>query len=69
MEKWQLKLLQIYLQLLPGNIAKTLKEDGKSIQNTTVEKYLEYLVASFVFYKLYCFDFKGKNICNVRKTA
>ena len=46
--------------LSPGNIAKTLKEDGKSIHNTTVEKYLEYLVASFVFYKVNRFDLKGK---------
>ena len=46
--------------LSPGNIAKTLKEDGKRIHNTTVEKYLEYLVASFVFYKVNRFDLKGK---------
>ncbi len=46
--------------LSPGNIAKTLKQDGQSIHNTTVEKYLEYLVASFVFYKVNRFDLKGK---------
>jgi predicted AAA+ superfamily ATPase len=33
--------------LSPGNIAKTLKQDGKTTHNTTVEKYLEYLVTSF----------------------
>ena len=46
--------------LSPGNIAKTLKHDGQSTHNTTVEKYLEYLVASFVIYKVNRFDLKGK---------
>jgi predicted AAA+ superfamily ATPase len=46
--------------LSPGNIAKTLKHDGQSTHNTTVEKYLDYLVASFVFYKVNRFDLKGK---------
>lgn len=46
--------------LSPGNIAKMLKQDGQSTHNTTVEKYLEYLVASFVFYKVNRFDLKGK---------
>lgn len=46
--------------LSPGNIAKTLKQDGQSTHNTTVEKYIEYLVASFVFYKVNRFDLKGK---------
>lgn len=46
--------------LSPGNIAKTLKQDGQSTHNTTVEKYLEYLVASFVLYKVNRFDLKGK---------
>ena len=46
--------------LSPGNIAKTLKQDGQNTHNTTVEKYLEYLVASFIFYKVSRFDLKGK---------
>lgn len=46
--------------LSPGNISKTLKQDGQSIHHATVEKYLDYLVASFVFYKLNRFDLKGK---------
>ena len=46
--------------LSPDNIAKTLKQEGQSIHNTTVEKYLDYLVASFVFYKVNRFDLKGK---------
>jgi hypothetical protein len=44
----------------PGNIAKTLKPDGQSTHNTTVERYLEYLVAGFIFYKVNRFDLKGK---------
>jgi len=46
--------------LSPGNIAKTLKHDGQNTHNTTVEKYLDYLVASFVFYRAYRFDLKGR---------
>lgn len=46
--------------LSPSNISKTLKQDGQSIHHTTVEKYLDYLVASFVFYKVNRFDLKGK---------
>ncbi len=46
--------------LSPGNIAKTLKQDGQHTHNTTVERYLEYLVASFIFYKVNRFDLKGK---------
>ena len=46
--------------LSPGNIAKTLQQDGQSTHNTTVEKYLDYLVASYVFYKVNRFDLKGK---------
>lgn len=46
--------------LSPGNISKTLKQDGQSIHHATVEKYLEYLTASFVFYKVNRFDLKGK---------
>ncbi|NCA86867.1 MAG: ATP-binding protein [Clostridia bacterium] len=46
--------------LSPGNISKTLKQDGQNIHHSTVEKYLEYLVESFVFYKVNRFDLKGK---------
>jgi hypothetical protein len=46
--------------LSPGNISKTLKQDGQSIHHLTIEKYLEYLTASFVFYKVNRFDIKGK---------
>lgn len=46
--------------LSPSNISKTLKQDGQNIHHATVEKYLEYLVTSFVFYKVNRFDLKGK---------
>lgn len=46
--------------LSPSNISKTLKQDGQSIHHSTVERYLEYLTASFVFYKVNRFDLKGK---------
>lgn len=44
----------------PGNISKSLKQDGQNIHHATVEKYLDYLVASFVFYKVNRFDLKGR---------
>lgn len=47
-------------QLSPSNISKTLKHDGQAIHHATVEKYLDYLVTSFVFYKVNRFDLKGK---------
>jgi predicted AAA+ superfamily ATPase len=46
--------------LSPSNISKSLKQDGKNIHHSTVEKYLEYLTVSFVFYKVNRFDLKGK---------
>lgn len=46
--------------LSPSNISTTLKQDGQNIHHVTVEKYLEYLVTSFVFYKVNRFDLKGK---------
>ena len=44
----------------PSSISKALKVDNQSIHNTTVEKYIEYLVKSFVFYCVNRFDIKGK---------
>lgn len=46
--------------LSPSNISKALKQDGQNIHHATVENYLEYLVSSFVFYKVNRFDLKGK---------
>jgi predicted AAA+ superfamily ATPase len=36
--------------------------DNQAIHHKTVEKYLEYLTASFVFYKVNRFDLKGKKL-------
>ena len=47
-------------QLSPGSISKSLKADNQSVHHATVEKFLEYLVESFVFYKINRFDIKGK---------
>jgi uncharacterized protein len=44
----------------PNNISNTLKQDGQSIHHLTVENYLQYLLASFVFYKVNRFDLKGR---------
>lgn len=46
--------------LSPNKISTTLKQDGQNIHHSTVEKYLEYLMASFVFYKVNRFDLKGR---------
>jgi uncharacterized protein len=46
--------------LSPNNISTTLKQDGQTVHHSTVEKYLEYLTASFVFYKVNRFDLKGR---------
>jgi predicted AAA+ superfamily ATPase len=46
--------------LSPNNISSILKQDGQSIHHLTVEKYLDYLVSSFVFYKVNRFDLKGR---------
>jgi predicted AAA+ superfamily ATPase len=43
-----------------NNISKYLKADNQNIHHSTVEKFLEYLVESFVFYKVNRFDIKGK---------
>jgi predicted AAA+ superfamily ATPase len=46
--------------LSPNNISKILKNDGQTIHHSTVEKYLDYLIESFVFYKVNRFDLKGR---------
>lgn len=46
--------------LSPNNISNTLKQDGQGLHHLTVEKYLEYLTSSFVFYKVNRFDLKGR---------
>ncbi|MDR2626973.1 MAG: ATP-binding protein [Dysgonamonadaceae bacterium] len=47
-------------QLSPSNISRLLKADNQTIHHSTVEKFLDYLVESFVFYKVNRFDIKGR---------
>ena len=47
-------------QVSPSSISKALKADGQNIHHNTIEKYIEYLVESFVFYRVNRFDIKGK---------
>ena len=44
----------------PSNISKAMKQDKQDIHHNTVEKYIEYLVNSYVFYQVTRFDIKGK---------
>lgn len=44
----------------PSNISKALKQDNQSVHHNTVEKYIDYLIESFVFYKVNRFDLKGR---------
>lgn len=44
----------------PSNISKNMALDNQTIHHSTVEKYLEYLTASFVYYAVNRFDLKGK---------
>ena len=44
----------------PGNIAKAMKEDNQHIHHNTVEKYIQYLVNTYVFYQVNRFDIRGK---------
>ena len=47
-------------QVSPSSISKSLKIDNQDIHHATVEKFIEYLVESFVFYRVNRFDIKGK---------
>ena len=47
-------------QVSPSSISKALKADNQKIHHNTIEKYIEYLVESFVFYRVNRFDIKGK---------
>ncbi|MDR1226969.1 MAG: ATP-binding protein [Prevotellaceae bacterium] len=44
----------------PSSISKAMKQDKQDIHHNTVEKYIEYLVNSYVFYQVTRFDIKGK---------
>jgi predicted AAA+ superfamily ATPase len=47
-------------QISPNSISKALKADNQSAHRETVERFIEYLCESFVFYKVNRFDIKGK---------
>ncbi|MBK8806729.1 MAG: ATP-binding protein [Bacteroidales bacterium] len=47
-------------QMSPSSISKALKADRQSVHHATVEKFISYLVDSFVFYCVHRFDIKGK---------
>jgi len=47
-------------QVSPNSISKALKADNQSVHHATVEKFIDYLVESFVFYRVNRFDIKGK---------
>ncbi|MCL2434595.1 MAG: ATP-binding protein [Lentimicrobiaceae bacterium] len=44
----------------PNSISKAMKQDKQDIHHNTVERYIEYLVNSYVFYQVSRFDIKGK---------
>lgn len=44
----------------PSSISKAMKKDSQDIHHNTVEKYIEYLVNSYIFYQVNRFDIKGK---------
>ncbi len=47
-------------QVSPSSISKALKADQQDVHHATVEKFISYLVQSFVFYCVNRFDLKGK---------
>ena len=47
-------------QVSPSSISKALKADNQSVHHATVEKFIGYVVESFVFYCVNRFDIKGK---------
>lgn len=44
----------------PNSISKAMKQDRQEIHHNTVERYIGYLVNSYVFYQVNRFDIKGK---------
>ncbi|RLD90592.1 MAG: hypothetical protein DRJ09_03815 [Bacteroidetes bacterium] len=47
-------------QVSPSSISKALKADNQNIHHNTIEKFIEYHIESFVFYRVNRFDIKGK---------
>jgi len=46
----------------PNSIANVFKSEGLPIDNKTVSQHLDYLTASFLFYKVPRYDLKGKGL-------
>ena len=44
----------------PNSISKALKADSQNVHHATVNNFIDYLVESFVFYRVNRFDIKGK---------
>ncbi|MDR0394505.1 MAG: ATP-binding protein [Tannerella sp.] len=44
----------------PNSISKAMKQDRQDIHHNTVEKYIQYLCDSYVFYQVHRFDIQGK---------
>ena len=44
----------------PSSISKAMKQDRQEIHHSTVEKYIQYLTDSYLFYTANRFDIKGK---------
>jgi predicted AAA+ superfamily ATPase len=51
---------QVGTAVSPSNIARAMKADGQTVHHSTVERFLDYLVGSFVFYRVHRFDLKGR---------
>lgn len=47
-------------QVSPSSISKALKADSQNVHHSTVDKFINYLVETFVFYCVHRFDIKGK---------
>ncbi len=47
-------------QVSPSSISKALRSDNQNVHHATVEKFIAYLVESFVFYCVHRFDIRGK---------
>jgi predicted AAA+ superfamily ATPase len=52
--------LSIGSAISPNNVSRELTADNQSVHHATVEKFIDYLVESFVFYRVNRFDIKGK---------
>ena len=46
----------------PLSISNALKQDGQGVHHATVERYISYVMSSFIFYQVQRFDLKGRRI-------